>query len=461
MSLECSPAVGDDQIVKENCKALDLDEFDIKNGIINKPTPKNVPLSGQYKKSFAYYTFRERLPNTLNTIWQTLLKTKQQNELPNSQEELDGVMEKIKLLKQQMENNQQLELFKGKETDQKVWNSFIENLPQDQCTFYQACWLYAECYMYRKLASYFEASQSLKNYDFFAQQKFHALKLASEVMEQVAENTKNSENNVKTFSRLLKLNLWGNRCDLSITSGQEIRPIGNLLDIIDTLNDNVLIDHSEKIWNCLQNCSKQKDSKVIVDFICDNAGFELFTDLLLAQYLIDNGMADIVRFNIKSIPWYVSDTTEQDVQGTLEYLKEFKSMELNRLGNVWSQFFEDGRFVLAKREDFWTSPYEFYRMADINPALYKTLEQSSLLIFKGDLNYRKLLGDFNWDFCEKFETCLRGFRPTQLCTLRTVKGDLICDLKPGQAEELSKQNKDWMFTGEYGLIQWIGKEDKQ
>lgn len=100
-------------------------------------------------------------------------------------------------------------------------------------------------------------------------------------------------------------------------------------------------------------------------------------------------------------------------------------------------------------------------MPDINPALYKTLEQSALLIFKGDLNYRKLLGDFNWDFCEKFETCLRGFLPTNLCTLRTVKGDLICNLKPGQAEELSRQYSDWMFTGEYGLIQLASKKDKQ
>lgn len=100
-------------------------------------------------------------------------------------------------------------------------------------------------------------------------------------------------------------------------------------------------------------------------------------------------------------------------------------------------------------------------MSVINPALYETLQESLLMIFKGDLNYRKLLGDFNWDFCERFETCLRGFRPSNLCTLRTVKGDLICDLKSGQADELSRQKPDWMFTGDYGVIQYAAKDDRQ
>lgn len=134
------------------------------------------------------------------------------------------------------------------------------------------------------------------------------------------------------------------------------------MEIIDSLNDNILIDHSEKIWNCLQHYADEGQvSNVIVDFICDNAGFELYTDLLLAQHLIDHKLADIVRFNVKAIPWYVSDTTAQDVHCTLKYLQECKSLELNRLGNDWSRYFEDGRFVVASREDFWTSPYEYFR----------------------------------------------------------------------------------------------------
>lgn len=87
----------------------------------------------------------------------------------------------------------------------------------------------------------------------------------------------------------------------------------------------------------------------------------MFTDLLLAQYLIEHQLAHTVRFNIKTIPWYVSDTTAQDIHCSLKYLQEYKSIELNRLAKAWSQYFQDGHFVMVANEDFWTSPYEYYR----------------------------------------------------------------------------------------------------
>lgn len=93
-------------------------------------------------------------------------------------------------------------------------------------------------------------------------------------------------------------------------------------------------------------------------------------------------------------------------------------------------------------------------MKQIQPELYENLKQSSLLIFKGDLNYRKLLGDFNWNFSESFKKCLRGFQPTNLCTLRTIKGDLICGLQPGLSDKLFEENAEWMFTGEYAVIKY-------
>lgn len=71
-------------------------------------------------------------------------------------------------------------------------------------------------------------------------------------------------------------------------------------------------------------------------------------------------------------------------------------------------------------------------------ALYSDLSTAHLLIFKafkGDLNYRKLLADFNWNFWNflfesRFVNALGVFRPTNLCTLRTIKADsadLICE----------------------------------
>jgi len=50
-----------------------------------------------------------------------------------------------------------------------------------------------------------------------------------------------------------------------------------------------------------------------------------------------------------------------------------------------------------------------------------------------------------------------GFRPSNLCTLRTVKADLICGLGEGVAEQLFAKDKEWMLTGEYGVIQFASK----
>lgn len=45
-----------------------------------------------------------------------------------------------------------------------------------------------------------------------------------------------------------------------------------------------------------------------------------------------------------------------------------------------------------------------------------------------------------------------GFKPTNICSLRTVKADLICELKNGVAEELAKTDAMWMETGQYAVI---------
>ena len=104
--------------------------------------------------------------------------------------------------------------------------------------------------------------------------------------------------------------------------------------------------------------------------------------------------------------------------------------------------------------EFWTYPHAFYEMKEAEPSLYKELREKILLVFKGDLNYRKLIADINWDFDTPFVKALKGFTPAPLVALRTLKADCVAGLPPGVGEELSRENHDWMITGEYGLIQF-------
>lgn len=54
--------------------------------------------------------------------------------------------------------------------------------------------------------------------------------------------------------------------------------------------------------------------------------------------------------------------------------------------------------------------------------------------------------DTNWFY--------EGFLPSNLCALRTVKADLICEVATDVTEKLSAEDPMWMETGKYGLIQF-------
>ncbi|XP_043646259.1 damage-control phosphatase ARMT1 [Drosophila teissieri] len=431
-------------------------DFDAKNGIVDGPTPPHTELAALYKQSFAYYTFRVRLPSTLATIADSLVKDKDvllATYGPAAQADIEQTTKEVRQLREDILANGPLQPFEGNDGDTEVWNAFLEKLPKEKRTYFSTCWLYAECYMYRKISSIFRATAHLSAHDYFSQQKQTAAKLSVDAMLAVAKATRHNERNSDTFRQLIKLNLWGNRCDLSITSGKQVKPTGNAFDQVTDLEEKLLIDGTAEVWKALDGASGEG----IVDIIFDNAGYELYTDLILAEYIIDKGLAAKVRFNSKAIPWFISDVMEHDFHWTLQFLADHPEPALSEVGKKWQRLTSEGKFELSPLEHFWTSPYEFYRMPEVNKPLYDRLKEAQLVIFKGDLNYRKLLGDFSWDSTESFETCLRGFRPSNLCTLRTIKADLICGLGAGVAEQLFAKDKEWMLTGEYGVIQFASK----
>lgn len=190
------------------------------------------------------------------------------------------------------------------------------------------------------------------------------------------------------------------------------------------------------------------------DVIHDNAGYELFTDLILIDFLLTHNIAERIRCHVKTIPWFVSDVTPEDFKWTMEQLNRSDNLELKGFGMRLGEYIQGGRLVCCPN-DFWTSPYDYVAMAVHAPELYSTLSAAKCLIFKGDLNYRKLMGDINWESTTQFPVALRSFRPTHICALRTIKADTVSGLGSGVAEALDeKHGKKWMETGEYGLIQY-------
>ncbi|KAK7056526.1 hypothetical protein SK128_024903, partial [Halocaridina rubra] len=185
--------------------------------------------------------------------------------------------------------------------------------------------------------------------------------------------------------------------------------------------------------------------------VLDNAGFELVSDLCFMAFLTEAGLATNVTIHPKTKPWFVSDTVYRDIVWTIDTLKEVGGSS-GEIANKWSNYFATGRWKIRQNK-FWTTHHDFASMNDVEPDLHAELAKASLIIFKGDLNYRKLTGDLNWPTHTSFKHALRGFCPAPVVTVRTAKGGPVVGLAPGVAERIAAISPDWNISGDYGVIQ--------
>jgi hypothetical protein len=251
-----------------------------------------------------------------------------------------------------------------------------------------------------------------------------------------------------SFLPLFQVTLWGNKCDMSLSIGAEVSQEDNPLLQVETLRPKLLSDNIRETWNTINQTNNMR-----IDFVLDNAGFELIADLTLAEFILDSNLADVVYLHGKVMPWFLSDTTRNDLDWTLNNLSKSEDTTLAYFGKKWQERFQNGSFVFTEHM-FWSFPHDYSLMKSVSPELYNELAKAKLVIFKGDLNYRKITSDRHWDTTTKFETSLRGFHPAPLVCLRAVKVDCVVGLKPGQAESCRKASGDgWWYTGEYAVIQ--------
>lgn len=252
------------------------------------------------------------------------------------------------------------------------------------------------------------------------------------------------------------MDLWGNKCDLSISGASDNYQTADPILQLPTLRPGILIDDSAATWQLITDTNAKKPNDVRIDIILDNAGFEFFTDLCLAVFLVDTKLASVVRLHGKCIPWFVSDVTTADFSWMIEQL----GVESETSGDLVD-------FVKRLKHDllvgaitfevhtFWTLPQDFNEMQTVSPDLYASLQKSDLVFFKGDLNYRKLIGDRKWNSTTPFETAVRGFRPAPFCALRTIKCDIQVGLRDGQFEEMSNIEPKWMKSSTFAVIQYL------
>ncbi|XP_017078747.1 damage-control phosphatase ARMT1 [Drosophila eugracilis] len=437
---------GNQEATIEQMKEL---RFNEKNLIIYNPPGINDELSARFLHSFAFATFKRRTPGLIRDLI-TFLRDRETEIVKDFGDyahfDLKRTMWSLQLLREEIINNDDFQIFRVKAPDTDNWNEFLMGLSEDRRQWFSAVWMHAECYMYRRVWSIFQRSETLVSYDFFGDQKMLSTKNSTLLMRDIVLSTRQLKRSKDNFQCLLKLSAWANRGDLPIAKKGSDK---NIFKKITSLDKDLLADESSDVWKDLTEAAEP----VYVDIVCDNAGLELFSDLILAEYIIESGLARRVRFHVKAIPWFILDATHKDFHWLLNFISQHEFPEFKSFGRRIRGYLKDRSFILCEKSYFWTSGHAFSQMKRVQPCLYVYISEAALVIFKGDLNYRKLLGDINYKSTEKFSNCLRGFEPTSVCALRLIKSDIYCGLPVCKVEWLTEDNPEWMTTGDKAVIQ--------
>lgn len=325
-----------------------------------------------------------------------------------------------------------------------------------------------------------------KDYDVFAQQKANALAASSNAVRELStryllldlptssssplsEARPESDAAYLLFAEMTEIALWGNATDLSLLSKLSLDQIQSLqgAKAIKEGQARIVSNDTRAAWKYL--CSKGGAGRI--DIVLDNSGFELFTDLVYCLYLLDAGLASEIILHPKSIPWFVSDVTPPDVGILLSTLFESAEFRDNSghaqvLAQKLKDRLADG-LIKVKEHRFWSTGFDFQEMFEEAPDLFETLCKSTLVVFKGDLNYRKLVRDATWAHSTPFKSALGslcgGHSKTidgasrsepKILALRTNKADVCVGVPEGTVQRLETEapGKAWVRNGKYAVI---------
>uniref|UniRef100_A0A915CIZ6 Sugar phosphate phosphatase n=1 Tax=Parascaris univalens TaxID=6257 RepID=A0A915CIZ6_PARUN len=422
-------------------------------------------LNGVKEGTFVYKTIKDRWPAILTKVIDQVHRYRHTHIAVHPKDgdrDIKAVIGELAEMRYHLATDKPLRNFDDDLDDISIWNEQLEFLrkmkTEAEVSWYRADWLFVECYLYRRIVGALRKTTTLKQFDPFSAQKHNAYVDGLPAMEQIAKYLTDIEQrqicngtNDDAISRLLQLCLWGNKCDLSFSCGENAAVSSSPIDQTDQLADKVLVNQIDAAMAILRNAKLKR-----IDIVLDNAGLELFSDMVLADFLVTKSGAAKVVFHGKAHPWFVSDTTSSDFCWINEMLRGSHVDCLSKLGYRWDQKLTEGQFEFHAHE-FWTLPFAYCDMPKYAADLYKDLSEAALIIFKGDLNYRRLVGDREWPLDTPFKVALRGFAPAPLLALRVLKAETQVGLSVDTIKMLEHKfsgRKGWMVSGDYAVVQF-------
>lgn len=367
----------------------------------------NSPILTSQKGSFARFTIMERVPLIVE-------------ELLSGNRFSSRIEMKLQILQESIPYGLMEPLSPGYPNAKDI-NQYLKDHPGT--SWLNAPFLFIENYLYHKIS---EICQFFDNrFDYFLYKKKADIhKSFSKIVGYLQEIE-----SINTFSEICWLNLMGNKADLSQNSTYYTADSSSTL----------LIDHRSEAGQKLYYCSQ-------IDIVLDNAGEELFFDLLLVYWLISKSPIVKVKLHFKQMPYFVSDALIGDYRLLLKILIENK--ETAWFAREIIKMEETGSLEL-KDDPFWTSGQLYNQMPE---TLLEELSFSDLIIFKGDLNYRRLVGDNNMSY-EKETASLVNYFSADILISRILKSEVMVGLTSDNIPD--RVETDWMFNGKFGQIEMV------
>ncbi|GAA2536157.1 MULTISPECIES: damage-control phosphatase ARMT1 family protein [Streptomyces] len=321
--------------------------------------------------------------------------------------------------------------------DRELWETWDMDAWAGR-SWYDVPWLWSESWFYRRLldaVGYFGPGP-WQGIDPFRPSKLAELDSPATDEELAALDDLAGRPAEEQARALLHGSLWGNRADLgfrlSAEGTEEAAPVPGLV-----------ADDSERLWSLLDTAGSGT-----LCLVADNAGRELVPDLLLVAHLLAHGRIGRAVLHVKPHPYYVSDATPADVVDALRRLTAAGGAAAAYGRGLWAAL-SDGRLTL-RAHPFSCSPLPYARMPD---DLRADFAAAAVTLVKGDLNYRRLVGDRYWPPTTPFADVTAHF-PGPVAALRTLKSDVITGLTPGtEAALVAAEGQRWRTGGTHALVQ--------
>ncbi|MFF3088135.1 damage-control phosphatase ARMT1 family protein [Streptomyces nojiriensis] len=235
---------------------------------------------------------------------------------------------------------------------------------------------------------------------------------------------------------LLLAALWGNRLDLGFRLGLDAAT--GRCDAAGQL----VADDTSTICDLLHDAAPGR-----IVLIADNAGHELLADLVLVDHLLRHDLASHVTLQLKPYPHFVSDAMPADMMTCLRVLGEART-PMGEVGHRLREAIRSEQLTLTSHW-FFCSPESFHNLPDDLAAVYAGAD---LTILKGDLNYRRLVGDRHWAPDVGFPAVAAYF-PGPVAALRVHKSEVVVGVDPARRARLTAEHVGWRVNGEYATAQ--------